>query len=55
MSDNYLVVFGHIGALSGWQTNCQGSYKRLGKTAEKAMEVFKVGYSCLIASLVFSK
>ena len=44
MSDNYLVVFGHIGALSGWQTSRQGGYKRLGKTAEEAMEVFKMGY-----------
>lgn len=44
MSDNYLTVFGHIGALSGWQTNKQGGYKRLGKTAEDAMKVFKMGY-----------
>ncbi len=44
MSDNYLVVFGHIGALSGWQTGRQGGYKRIGKTAESAMEVFKMGY-----------
>lgn len=44
MTDNYLIVFGHIGALSGWQTARQGGYKRLGKTAESAMEVFKMGY-----------
>lgn len=44
MTDNYLVVFGHIGALSGWQTSRQGGYKRLGQTAESAMEVFKMGY-----------
>lgn len=44
MADNYLVVFGHIGALSGWQTSRQGGYKRLGTTAESAMEVFKMGY-----------
>lgn len=44
MSDNYLTVFGHIGALSGWQTNKQGGYKRMGKTAEEAMKVFKMGY-----------
>lgn len=24
MTDNYLVVFGHIGALSGWQTSRPG-------------------------------
>jgi 3-methyl-2-oxobutanoate hydroxymethyltransferase len=44
MSDNYVVVFGHIGALSGWQQNAQGGYKRLGKTAEDAMKVFRMGY-----------
>ena len=44
MSDNYLILFGHIGALSGWQTGRQGGYKRLGKTAEDAMKVFKMGY-----------
>ena len=44
MADNYLVVFGHIGALSGWQTGRQGGYKRMGKTAEEAMKVFKMGY-----------
>ncbi len=44
MSDNYLVVFGHVGALSGWQTARQGGYKRLGKTAEDAMKVFRMAY-----------
>ncbi|MCC8151592.1 MAG: 3-methyl-2-oxobutanoate hydroxymethyltransferase [Lachnospiraceae bacterium] len=44
MSDNYLVVFGHVGALSGWQTDGSGGYKRLGKTAEEAMRVFKMAY-----------
>lgn len=44
MSDNYLVVFGHVGALSGWQTNRQGGYKRMGKTAEDAMKVYKMAY-----------
>lgn len=44
MSDSYLPLFGHIGALSGWQTVKQGGYKRMGKTAESAMEVFKLGY-----------
>jgi 3-methyl-2-oxobutanoate hydroxymethyltransferase len=44
MTDNYLTVYGHIGALSGWQTNLQGGYKRLGKTAEDAMKVFRMGY-----------
>lgn len=44
MSDNYLTVFGHVGALSGWQTNRQGGYKRIGKTAESALEVFRQAY-----------
>jgi 3-methyl-2-oxobutanoate hydroxymethyltransferase len=44
MADNWLVVFGHVGALSGWQTSRQGGYKRLGKTAEDAMRVFRMGY-----------
>ena len=45
MADNYLVVFGHVGALfSGWQTAAQGGYKRLGKTAEDAMKVFRMAY-----------
>jgi 3-methyl-2-oxobutanoate hydroxymethyltransferase len=44
MTDHYLVVFGHVGALSGWQTSAQGGYKRLGKTAEDAMKVFRMAY-----------
>lgn len=44
MADNHLVVFGHVGALSGWQTSKQGGYKRLGKTAEDAMKVFRTAY-----------
>jgi 3-methyl-2-oxobutanoate hydroxymethyltransferase len=44
MADNYLVVFGHVGALSGWQTAAQGGYKRMGKTAEDAMKVFRMAY-----------
>lgn len=44
MADNYLPVFGHVGALSGWQTNRQGGYKRMGKTAEEAMKVYKMAY-----------
>ncbi len=44
MADNHLVVFGHVGALSGWQTNRYGGYKRMGKTAEDAMKVFRQAY-----------
>ena len=43
MTDNYVPVYGHIGAISGWQTNATG-YKRVGKTAEDAFRVFKWGY-----------
>lgn len=43
MSDNYVPTYGHIGAISGWQTNATG-YKRLGKTAEDAFRIFKWGY-----------
>lgn len=44
MADNHLVVFGHVGALSGWQTSRYGGYKRMGKTAEDAMKVFRQAY-----------
>jgi 3-methyl-2-oxobutanoate hydroxymethyltransferase len=43
MADNHLVVFGHVGALSGWQTSKVG-YTRLGKTADDAMKVFRQAY-----------
>jgi len=43
MTDNYVPVYGHIGAISGWQTNATG-YHRVGKTAEDAFKVFKWGY-----------
>ncbi len=43
MSDNYVPTYGHIGAISGWQTNATG-YKRVGKTAEDAFRIFKWGY-----------
>lgn len=43
MSDNYVPTYGHIGAISGWQTNATG-YKKVGKTAEDAFRIFKWGY-----------
>ena len=43
MTDNYVPVMGHIGAISGWQTNATG-YKKVGKTAEDAFKIFKWGY-----------
>jgi 3-methyl-2-oxobutanoate hydroxymethyltransferase len=44
MSDNFIVLYGHVGAISGWQTLRWGVYKRLGKTAEEAMRIFKQAY-----------
>jgi 3-methyl-2-oxobutanoate hydroxymethyltransferase len=45
LTDNHCVIFGHVGALSGWQTmGLYGGYKRLGKTAEDAMKVFRMAY-----------
>ena len=43
MSDNYVPTYGHIGAISGWQTNATG-YKKVGRTAEDAFRIFKWGY-----------
>ena len=43
MSDNYVPTYGHIGAISGWQSNATG-YKKVGKTAEDAFRIFKWGY-----------
>ena len=39
LADNHSVVFGHVGARSGWQTAAHGGYKRCGTTAETAMEI----------------
>lgn len=44
MSDNYIPVFGHVGCLSGWHSVWYGGYKRVGKTAEDAMRVFRQAY-----------
>jgi 3-methyl-2-oxobutanoate hydroxymethyltransferase len=44
MADNYIPVFGHVGCLSGWQAGLFGGYRRVGKTAEEAMDVFKMAY-----------
>ncbi|MDK2865990.1 MAG: 3-methyl-2-oxobutanoate hydroxymethyltransferase [Clostridiales bacterium] len=44
MSDNNIPVFGHVGCLSGWQTGRFGGYRRVGKTAEDAMNVFRQAY-----------
>lgn len=44
LSDNWVVLFGHVGALSGWQTAGFGGYRKLGKTCEDAMKVFRQAY-----------
>lgn len=44
LSDNHIPVFGHVGCLSGWQTNNVGGYRRTGVTAEDAMKVFRQAY-----------
>lgn len=44
LTDNHISVFGHVGILSGWQTGKFGGYKRLGKTAEDAMVIFRQAY-----------
>ena len=44
LADNHIVVFGHVGALSGWQTAAHGGYKRCGTTAETAMEIYQQAY-----------
>ncbi len=44
MSDNHIAVIGHVGCLSGWQTGRFGGYRRVGKTAEEAMAIFRQAY-----------
>ncbi len=44
LSDMYLAEFGHVGVMSGFQTNWFGGYKRQGKTAEEAMKIFRMAY-----------
>lgn len=44
MTDNHIAVFGHVGCLSGWQTARTGGYRRVGKTAEDAMKIFRQAY-----------
>lgn len=44
MTDNHIAVYGHVGCLSGWQTARFGGYRRVGKTAEDAMAIFRQAY-----------
>ena len=44
MADNNIAVFGHVGCLSGWQTGRFGGYRRVGKTAEDAMDIYRQAY-----------
>lgn len=42
--DNHVSVFGYVGVLSGWQTGKFGGYKRVGKTADDTIEIFRQAY-----------
>lgn len=44
LSDNHVPIFGHVGALSGWQTTNIGGYKRVGKTADAAYKIYRTAY-----------
>lgn len=45
VADNYVIIYGHVGGISGWQTlGAFGGYKRLGKTADDALKVFRMAY-----------
>jgi 3-methyl-2-oxobutanoate hydroxymethyltransferase len=44
LSNNNVPVFGHVGVLSGWQTGAFGGYRRVGKTAEDALRIFRMAY-----------
>ncbi len=45
VANNHVIVYGHVGAISGWQTmGTHGGYKLLGKTAEDAMKIFRQAY-----------
>ena len=45
VADNHCIIYGHVGALSGWQTNgLYGGYKKIGKTAEDALKIYRTAY-----------
>lgn len=45
VAKNHVIIYGHVGALSGWQTMGKyGGYKRLGKTADDALAIFRQAY-----------
>ena len=44
LADNEVSVIGHVGCLSGWQTARIGGYRRVGKTAEDAIKIFRQAY-----------
>lgn len=44
LADNQVPIFGHVGALSGWQTGNIGGYKRIAKTADEAYLVWRGAY-----------
>ena len=52
LADSQVAVFGHVGLLSGWQTARVGGYKRVGKTAEDALKIFRQAYEYQEAGMV---
>lgn len=44
MSDNYVPTYSHVGIISGWQTAFEGTYHRVGKTAEESMRIYRWAY-----------
>lgn len=45
VAKNHCIIYGHVGALSGWMTmGLYGGYKRVGTTAEDAMKIFRMAY-----------
>ncbi len=44
LAKNNIPVFGHVGILSYWQVTNIGGFKKVGKTAEDAMAIFRKAY-----------
>ncbi|GHU66134.1 hypothetical protein AGMMS49983_15150 [Clostridia bacterium] len=41
---NHVPVFGHVGILSSWQVTNIGGFRRVGKTAEEALVIYRQAY-----------
>lgn len=44
LAKNCIPVFGHVGILSYWQVTNIGGFRKVGKTAEDAMAIFRQAY-----------